>query len=344
MIGIRADANEIVATGHIMRCITIAKQLKKMGQEILFFISDEYPIEMLEEENMEYVCLQSNWNDLLRELSILKIEIKKRSVSTLLVDSYQANSEYLSQLSTLCKVAYIDDEYRDIYPVNMIINYNGYALQFPYEISYGKDTRLLLGPSYVPLNEQFTKKYLKANRHNKVLLSSGGGDRYEAMLGILKEAEKLDIFKCYEFQVVVGRFYESEEVLEKFAAEHNNVHIQKNVKNMAQLMNECDFAISAAGTMLYELCATQTPTIFFVTADNQQYDKDFFEKERAMIFAGDLRKNRDEVLEKICEEWSNLTQNNELQYLMKRKLASVTDGNGAARIAQNLIELHQNVE
>ena len=31
MIGIRVDANEIVASGHILRCITIAKEIEKVG-------------------------------------------------------------------------------------------------------------------------------------------------------------------------------------------------------------------------------------------------------------------------------------------------------------------------
>ena len=50
MIGIRADANEVVATGHIMRCMTIAGQLKKLGEEVIFFLADDYGISMLEEK------------------------------------------------------------------------------------------------------------------------------------------------------------------------------------------------------------------------------------------------------------------------------------------------------
>ena len=37
LTGIRADANETVAMGHIMRCITIAEQLKQKGSRVLFF-------------------------------------------------------------------------------------------------------------------------------------------------------------------------------------------------------------------------------------------------------------------------------------------------------------------
>ena len=39
MIAIRTDANEKIAMGHLMRCLSIAKQLKEKGQEVIFFSS-----------------------------------------------------------------------------------------------------------------------------------------------------------------------------------------------------------------------------------------------------------------------------------------------------------------
>ena len=41
-IGIRVDANEIVATGHVMRCLAIAEELRKIGQELLFISADDF--------------------------------------------------------------------------------------------------------------------------------------------------------------------------------------------------------------------------------------------------------------------------------------------------------------
>ena len=40
MIGIRTDANSIIATGHMMRCITIAKEIVARGQAVTFFVAD----------------------------------------------------------------------------------------------------------------------------------------------------------------------------------------------------------------------------------------------------------------------------------------------------------------
>ena len=40
MIYIRTDANETIATGHMMRCISIAKQLMFHNIEATFLLSD----------------------------------------------------------------------------------------------------------------------------------------------------------------------------------------------------------------------------------------------------------------------------------------------------------------
>ena len=59
VIGIRVDANSTVAMGHIMRCITIAKQMKYLRQKTIFFTADSYAHDLLEAAGMEYVCLNT---------------------------------------------------------------------------------------------------------------------------------------------------------------------------------------------------------------------------------------------------------------------------------------------
>lgn len=44
-------------------------------------------------------------------------------------------------------------------------------------------------------------------------------------------------------------------------------------KKMSELMQQCDMAVSAAGSTLYELCACGMPTITYVLADNQKLEK-----------------------------------------------------------------------
>lgn len=339
LIGIRADANDTVAAGHIMRCITIAKKLLAAGSRVIFYTADEYAAEMLEQNGMQYVCLHTKWNDMEQEIPLLRKELEKAGCDKLLVDSYQATERYFEGLRDLCRLAYIDDCFEQIYPVDMIINYNAYHVRFPYEKAYAGKAKLLLGTSYVPLREEFGDGRPDTDQNMHVLLSSGGGDQYNVLAGILRTAVQDEMLQKVTFHVVVGGFNRNAKELRKLAEENPNICLHERVEYMARLMSGCTAAVSAAGTMLFELSAMQVPTVFFVSADNQQYDHEFFAQNGRMLYAGDIRADREGCIRNICRQLRLLLENEDMRDKMKRKLREVTDGNGAQRIAEELLRI-----
>lgn len=343
VIGIRADANETVATGHIMRCITIAEQIKKRGGQVVFITADGQAEDMLSQAGMEHVCLHTRWDRMEEELPVLQKVIELAGIRTLLVDSYQATPAYFERLRPLVKLAYIDDCFEQVFPVDELINYNAYHTRFPYEDTYGGKTKLLLGTDYVPLREEFGVTQIRdvqeEDKDFSVLLSSGGGDAQNAVFGILQRALQTEELKEVTFHVVVGTYHPQGDAMEAFAKDHENVKVYRPCADMAGLMADCDAAVSAAGTMLFELSAMQVPTVFFQSADNQRYDREFFEAEGRMLFAGDIGQDREACMEKVCEGLKKLVADAALRERMKEKLAQVTDGKGAERTAEEIMKL-----
>lgn len=355
VVGIRADANDIVATGHMMRCITIAEALRRMGFRTVFFTADEEAREILSQSGMELICLHSEWNRMEEEVPKLRELLLRENVGALLVDSYQATPAYFEALRDLVKLAYLDDCFEAVYPVDLLINYNAYHTRFPYRAVYGGQCRLLLGTDYVPLREEFAwaadetmreefapGKKAKQQRERdgfSVLLASGGGDRYDALMGILERALERPALQDVTFHVVAGAYHPRGEELEVFAAAHANVRVYRPCQDVAGLMRECDAAASAAGTMLFELSAVQVPTVFFQTADNQRYDSEFFAKEGRMLDAGDIRRDKDACLTAVCDGLERLLKDVNLRVRMREKLSLVTDGRGAGRIAEEIAKL-----
>lgn len=339
LIGIRVDANDTVATGHVMRCITIARKLMQAGSRVIFYTADEYAGEMLEQNGLQYVCLHSKWDDMEQEIPLLRKELERAGCDKLLIDSYQVTGKYFEGLHDLCKLIYIDDCFEEIYPVDMIINYNAYHVRFPYKSAYAGKAKLLLGTAYVPLREEFGEIPQDSDEAPHILLSSGGGDMYNAMAGILRTAMKTEALRQAVFHVVVGGFNRNAEELRRLTEGNPNICLHERVEHMAQLMSRCTAAVSAAGTMLFELSAMQVPTVFFVSADNQQYDHEFFAQDGRMLYAGDIRTDRDGCLEKICGQLRKLLEDGDMRDAMKRKLHEVTDGNGAQRIAAEILRL-----
>lgn len=141
MIGIRADANSIIATGHVMRCITIARQFLKLGEDVTFFMADEeskgvYDLYAADLHGCTPVVLGSSWDDKMGEVEALTAAIRERGVRALLVDSYSVTCEYFRELRRVCPVAYIDDLGKEAYPVDLLINYSGYYKELGYEKMY----------------------------------------------------------------------------------------------------------------------------------------------------------------------------------------------------------------
>ncbi len=343
VIGIRADANETVATGHIMRCITIAQQIIKTGGQVLFITADGQADDMLDQAGMEHVCLHTRWDRMEEELPVLREVLKLAGIKTLLVDSYQAQPAYFEELRAFVKLACIDDCFEQVYPVDALINYNAYHTRFPYAETYDGKAKLLLGTDYVPLREEFGMTRIgdaqEEKTHFSVLLASGGGDAENAISGILQRAVQMQELKTVVFHVVVGAYHPQGDAIEAFAKTCENVKVYRPCLDMAGLMADCDAAVSAAGTMLFELCAMQVPTVFFQSADNQRYDREFFEEEERMLFAGDIRQDREACIGAVCEGLKRLVSDAALRERMAGRLARVTDGLGAERIAGELMRL-----
>ncbi|MCM1122188.1 MAG: UDP-2,4-diacetamido-2,4,6-trideoxy-beta-L-altropyranose hydrolase [Eubacterium sp.] len=362
-IGIRVDANDTIATGHVMRCITIAKQLVQAGSRVIFYTADQYAAELLTQANMEYVCLYTQWDDMEQEIPVLREQLIQACCDKLLVDSYRATAHYFEGLRDLCRLAYIDDCFAEVYPVDLLMNYNAYHTRFPYQSVYAGKAKLLLGTAYVPLREEFSDRSIDTEPCREtasrdvtlaatcgdlsrdhgaaphVLISSGGGDLHHAMAGILRAAMQDETLRQAVFHVVMGAFCRDVDELRQLAKEYPNIRLHERVDHMARLMRGCRAAVSAAGTMLFELSATQTPTVFFVSADNQQYDHEFFAQDGRMLYGGDIRGDRDGCIGKICAQLRRLLEDEALRTDMRRKLHEVTDGNGAGRIAVELLRL-----
>ena len=371
MTGIRCDANSIIASGHMMRCLTIAKELVRLGESVTFFVADNESKSLYDAyvddlgASIDVVVLGTNWQDMEVELEVLIPELRKRNIDRLLVDSYKVTVPYFERLKEICPVVYLDDLNEDTYPVDMLINYSGYYKSLGYEEAYkntcghqGQPSKLLLGLQYAPLREQF---YIASDeRINEnaisILLTSGGADTQGMLLATLAAAEEAGIIltdgsnsfnedagktgtlKKVRWHVVVGSLVKDSATLDKFAEKHADVTIHRAVADMAGLMRQCDIAVCAAGTMLTECAAIGLPAIFYQVADNQKYNVDYWSSTGGMKFAGDVETDKAIVIKSICAELSELSADMAKLEDMRSRLAGITDGRGAVRIAKALLD------
>lgn len=362
MIGFRVDANEHIASGHLMRCLSIAEECIQNGEEVIFIMADRINVSMEEKlvnKHIPYIILDSDWTRLDNELSLLAKVIEQKNLSWLVVDSYYATATYLKALECYTRVLYIDDLNKEKYEISSLLRYS----QWPDDRSYidkyrNSDISLLVGMKYTPLRKEFAvgRSIKLQDRENAILITTGGTDICNVTGKLLEMLGNYRDFSGYHKYVIVGGMNAFEIELNRIAAQDSTVSIHKNVSNIDEYMRKCKYAVSAGGTTLYELCACQTPTVCFSFADNQLDFARAMGERRIMMFAGDAREDRytcegvvckmsdymgdkvmpDSIEHRIISGLALFKNNPEIARTYAQRMGRLVDGKGAKRIADFL--------
>lgn len=338
MIWIRADANSNIGTGHMMRCMSIGHALRECGQEVCFLLADASGAKLLESRGFSYRILHTNYQDMESELPKLCKWLAENAVSWLLIDSYYVTREYLMELRSFTRTAYVDDMNAFPYPVDLLVNYNIYGDMLPYrEQAALPDTRFLLGTDYVPLREEFKQvEYSVREQGEHVLVTTGGSDLYHLAGQLLEKALQKEETRNLHYHVVSGAFNKNLPALLTLEAKYPNVHIYQNVTNMAELMRQCDVAVSAGGSTMYELCAVGVPIICFSFVDNQEQIVQTFVKKEVVCYGGNYLLQKESLLDDIVKQLALLAGHKEIREQYSVRQRRLVDGHGAMRIAREL--------
>lgn len=339
---VRVDGNEIIASGHVMRCLSIAEALRRLGKDVVFVVADDRPGDLIVSKGFQMDVLGTTWNDLDGETEILCEYVQKNQVDILLLDTYYVTKEYLQILSQYTKIIYIDDLKRFDYSVDTIIHYSPFAREEEYRCLYKEDgvvPRILCGGEYIPLREEFANQsYEVKDNVSKVLITTGGTDQLNFAGNVLNRLLENEELASTEYHVIIGCFHCDKEGLQKLADKHSRVFIHENVKNMSDYMRGSDVAISAGGTTLYELCACGVPTICLEVADNQQ-GAVVWQQQDYMEYAGNAYMDMKACVEQCEKSLLQYMESRELRERRSQRMQKLVDGNGAMRIAQYIVDM-----
>ncbi len=337
-IGIRADGNEKLGMGHLMRCRTIAQQLQIQGSQVVFFTASSGAAKLILEWGFEAIALETPYDQMEAELPLMEIKLQEKNICLLVVDSYQVTDKYLKSLGKILPVVILDDMGKNVFPVDGLINYNIYGAALPYSQLYSKDTMLLLGCEYAPVRNAFRQQnFIVQTQVKHLLITMGGSDSYN-ISGLLAE-KLLQETRDIQINVVCGAFNSHFEMLQELAKNNPRLSIHQNVTDMASLMCSCDLAVSAAGSTMYELCAIGLPTITCYYVENQRQIAESFGSLTKVPNAGDFTKNAQKMLEEIVAFVSEYSKSLYLRQELSLSMQQVVDGMGAERIAKELIDL-----
>ena len=350
---IYADGNTDIATGHLMRCLSVACALRELGGRAEFAVSDETSAELLASffpkgNGFPVHILHADYRKPETALKALTQLLtrgpapspasdgpEQKSFSALLIDSYFVTQDFLEALRSLVKTAYIDDLYAFDYPVDLVINYD-FA---PPERFYSKAGKALLGCGFTPLRAQFSGLTpVFREQVEDVLISTGGTDAWNAAGKFASALLTPPESASWRIHVLTGPMHAHRNELQALAASHPQLLLHEKVTDMAGLMRACDLAVSAAGTTLYELCAAGVPSVSFTMADNQLPCSRDMERFAGIPCAGDVRSTPD-LIGRLLSLLFSLAENPQKRSALSRSMHAAIDGKGSERIARELLLL-----
>lgn len=337
---IRTDGNQEIATGHLMRCLSVAQALKERNLPVLFAVADHNSGQLLRSfmaggENFPVICLDTDYRNPAAELDILCTAVFENNIGCVLIDSYFVTPPYLEGLHKAAKTAYIDDIYSFDYPVDLIINYDA----APSADFYRNCPYKLLGLSYTPLRKQFRGLHPEVRPQVRdILISTGGTDPCGVAERLINRLLCLPGEQEICYHILAGPMHSGRAALNLLADGNPAIRLYEKVSDMAALICRCDLAVSAAGTTLYELCAAGVPAVSFTMADNQLTGARDMERFAGIPYVGDVRTATD-FIEKLAEAIISLSSSYDNRYFLAHSMHKMVDGNGSVRIAEGLEKL-----
>ncbi len=272
---VRADANNEIGWGHLMRCLALARAWQDAGGQVTFITdcqSDGLRQRLREEGFGTHLLAHpyphnSDWD---RTKGILI----NHKTTWVVLDGYHFDEAYQQRIRDCGHRLLVIDDMAHLkhYFADIVLNQNLHAEQLHY--SGEAYTHWLLGTRYVLLRREFLawknwkREITKVAQH--VLVTMGGGDPKNSTLGVIQVLQDIDV-PGLEAVVVVGASNPHLKLL-KAATKQSRIPINliEDARNMPELMAWADIAISAGGSTAWELAFMGLPAIFLPLTDNQR--------------------------------------------------------------------------
>lgn len=358
---IRTDASETIGSGHVMRCLTLADELKSNGAKILF-ICRELPGNMcsfIEAKGYTVYRLtpdaqgartdvsgnlpeHANWletsweNDSHETLMVLQEEFAEFDL--LIVDHYAIDFRWEVLVRPFAdKIMIIDDLADRHHDCDILLDQNFFHdMKKRYDGLVPNHCQLLLGPQYALLRPEFIdiRKNLRGREGTikRLLVFFGGSDSNNETAKVLKALKLIDHLSM-AVDVVVGKMNLHREDIKNICAELSNCTFHYQISNMAELMNSADLMIGAGGTTSWERCCLGLPGIVTGIAVNQLKIAEDLAESGVIYYLGESSGTS------VCSyqhSFMALFQSPWMIRMLSKKGAALVDGHGCHRILSTL--------
>ncbi len=338
---IRADSSNLIGSGHIMRCLTLAERKHKDGDHVTFvcrnlqgnishLISEQgYTLYLLPRYEGEDLTGYAKWltvtqsQDAKETVDVIK---KLGRVDCLVVDSYAIDITWEQLLRPYTERLFVIDDLADRrHDCDVLLDQNFYLhKEERYLGLVPEHCRMLLGPEHALLREEFfvvrNGLKLRDGTLRRILVFYGGVDATDETGKAVKALAEMDI-PGVKVTVVVGAGNKRKDAIADLCRQAGFAYYCQ-VSNMAELMAESDLMLGAGGSTTWERCYLGLPAIVTAVAENQWQICEDCAQAGVIYYLG----HHDEVGEAdICSAVKRFATNASLLFEMQRTDLALMD-------------------
>ncbi len=293
----RVDSSTEIGTGHVMRCLTLADQLRRAGRECLFVCRElpgnlgrvirkqGFALSLLKDSGQGTECSASIENEYARWLGVSWSDDAAQALQAivsagcscelLVIDHYGIDYRWEEILQpAVGRLMVIDDLANRRHTCDLLLDQNLHRdMKDHYRGLVPSACLTFLGPSYALLRPQFEVAYQSLPRRDgtvrRMFIFMGGADPSNETskaldaIGILNRPE-------IAVDVVVGESNPHRHDINQIVSGMRSTTFHCQVDNIAELMAKADLAIGAGGTSAWERCYLGLPSLMMVLAQNQE--------------------------------------------------------------------------
>ncbi len=309
-VAIYVNGNSTRGTGHIYRALEIADE---------FYCKPDIYYDVNQTDTKLFGTTTHNLIPV-NGIAELFDKVRKKHYGIFINDILATSIDYMIGLKSVlpkAKIINFEDDGEGVCKADLVFN----ALYHDSEIPqiYAGEKYYICAKTFLFYDPITINEKVK-----NVFVSFGGADPQNYSSRLLKIITKPE-YKKYNFTVVLGRAIRN--VKELLTYNHDNIKVLYDIKNMPELMSECDIAVTSRGRTGYELALLGIPSI--AMAQNAREEKHgFVSNENGFSYIG--LNPSDEIIEGTLKMYLELSQ--ESRQELQNKLLDHDLRNGRKRV------------
>jgi len=331
-----ANASTRIGVGHLVRCMTLASSLVKLGWKCEFICkSDVMTFEIARNKPSFDFHFLNNDYDRLEQIK----KICAKDTDLFVIDDYEVDIKYENYCRDLVKrLLVIEDSPLRKHNTDYLLDQTYDRKPNDYKNIVSSDCCLLLGSKYILLRDEFrlarsknsNKSKIKSNINN-ILVAISSTDPLNFTSTVIHAIAESGLDVTTNIIIANNAIH-----LSKIKEEIRNLpcvinlYVDIDANRVSELIMEADIGVGSGGISIWERCCLGLPMIVVLTADNQRHVIDNLAKNNVIKYLGYAK---DVNIEKIKKSIVMLNNDFNQRLKISKNSFDICDGKGSERVA-----------